>query len=264
MSLPKKQVQCVHTSITAVNYIEVVSREKVISLLLDHGADVNRIVSGETPLIVLAVAMNQAEALELLLDRRANTFASLVDTGTSALMFAAKKDYKVMMVSLLEHGAFVDQTDHDGNTPLIGAAACGSERGVKLLIEHNANVNARTKKGSAPLHLSLEYPDIVSLLLQVKGIDIEAEDGGGHSALFVAAFGNHNESFRLLLAHGADINHKASYGPTVIEPCASLKRHEMVRLILKHGASQEMRDEAMKYAVELENKELIAILESEM
>lgn len=55
--------------------------------------------------------------------------------------------------ALLKSGADVNRTDKNGVTPLHHAVRFRSPAGVKMLIEHGANVNqACRRSGSTPLH----------------------------------------------------------------------------------------------------------------
>ena len=49
---------------------------------------------------------------------------------------------------LLEHGADINATDNDNNTPLHGMAFLNAHEIVALLIEHGADVNAKDNKGN--------------------------------------------------------------------------------------------------------------------
>jgi hypothetical protein len=73
------------------------------------------------------------------------------------------------------------------NDQLLEAAAVGDTQLVESLI-NGANVNARDKNGSTPLHYAVAqgHKDIVYLLLKFKA-DINAEDNDGISPLHVAA-----------------------------------------------------------------------------
>jgi len=56
----------------------------------------------------------------------------------------------------------------DGGTPLHLAALSGSKYIAELLLTHKADVNAKTKNGTTPLHVALQYShdDVAELLRQ--------------------------------------------------------------------------------------------------
>ncbi len=97
--------------------------------------------------------------------------------GTSLLMMAAQDAEKVKL--LIDHGANVRAQAKSGYTALMVASAyLGTSDSVKLLLEHGAEVNPG------------------------KGVFNEA------SPLFLAAMAGDRENIALLLAKGADANHR--------------------------------------------------------
>jgi ankyrin repeat protein len=104
---------------------------------------------------------------------------------------------------LIRHGADVNATvAGTGETPLHGALAKAGRpyyfHVVRLLVDHGANVNARTipgretgafmrdvrTKGETPLHRAAAYGDAATIeLLLASGADREARDANGDSPL---------------------------------------------------------------------------------
>ena len=67
--------------------------------------------------------------------------------GRTALMRAAKRDYKDIVRVLLDNGADVNQVDNKGKTAIMGAAKKGNKTILKKLIEAGADVNAKDDRG---------------------------------------------------------------------------------------------------------------------
>ena len=69
---------------------------------------------------------------------------------------------------LLEHGADLNARTNDGRTPSYIAAACGMAEVVRVLLEHGANVGVADKIGSTPYQAASERGDdeIMKLLLE--------------------------------------------------------------------------------------------------
>ena len=58
---------------------------------------------------------------------------------------------------------------------------------ARLLLERGADVNARAKDGSTPLHTASCFADLAAVrLLLEHGADVKAEDDRGRTALQVA------------------------------------------------------------------------------
>lgn len=78
------------------------------------------------------------------------------------------------------------------STPLMEAASGGYADIVKLLIEHGANVNAKSSVGNTALTYACcgGYEDVVKILLDA-GADVEHQNDNGHTPLMEAASCGH-------------------------------------------------------------------------
>jgi ankyrin repeat protein len=142
------------------------------------------------------------------------------DRGTP-LHRAARTGSVELVTLLLNKG--VDPNTRKGNegTPLHSAARAGRLSAAEKLILAGAYVEARTTKsipgsapeseweagsdGNTPLHLAAYYGrPIVSELLLRRGANFDATNSQGQPPIWVAAFGRKPDTFRQLLAAGAD------------------------------------------------------------
>ncbi len=81
------------------------------------------------------------------------------------------------------------------------------------------------------------------------GVDINARNAYGWTALMHAARVGHEELVNLLLNHGADVNAQADDGWTALMR-AAVKDHEaIVKILLRHGARVDLRDEGKATAL---------------
>ena len=96
----------------------------------------------------------------------------------------AKSNEKADIVRvLIQKGADVTAKDKTDSTPLHLASSKGSGRTVELLLTWNADVNAQDTSKSTPLHLAASAPlafeeNVVHLLLS-SGADADAKDNRG-------------------------------------------------------------------------------------
>ena len=108
---------------------------------------------------------------------------------------------------LLEHNADIEARDKNNQTPLHHAAKSSYERLAQLLLKHNAHVEARDKNNYTPLHHAVFHrsKDMLKLLLE-HNADIEARDEDNKTPLHHAVGSSHNvQVAKLLLEHNADI-----------------------------------------------------------
>ena len=136
----------------------------ILTLLLEHGADVDERDGGFTPLH-RASWKGKVEAGQCLLDRGADINAQ-DKYSNSPLRDAAVFGHVEFARMLLNRGARIDVQDADLQTPLHNAVDRGHIQVVRLLLEHGADVNARDKSGNTPSQLASarRIPEIAELL----------------------------------------------------------------------------------------------------
>ena len=165
-------------------------------MLIEHGADVNLINNGLTPLHLAALDGHP----------RIN--------GKVASM-------------LIKRGADVAAKTTDGSTPLHLASQEGQLEAARILIESGADVRAQDNNGSTPLHLvstprdmrriqrrtwPSHFADIASLLLE-HGADVTARNNDGRTPFDLTSsasglrIGEVTEVAGVLLQHGAIKSH---------------------------------------------------------
>jgi len=143
---------------------------------------------------------------ESLLDSGADIEARNED-GSTPLIWAASFAQADTLNVLIRRGARLDVTDNQGNTPLI-AAACecalatmNSAYGVvKLLLDHGARVNARSKDGTTALMnaaAGFGGVAIVKMLLD-NGANPRLRNRQGDTALTLAQKRHREDKARLI------------------------------------------------------------------
>ncbi len=135
---------------TALHWAVRANDLPMVESLLGAGADPKAVDRyGLTP-VSLACSNANAVILKRLLDAGADP-NSPDPQGTTALMIAARTDGGTEAVKLLfERGAAVNARDSLQSTALMWAVRSNHPEVVDLLIHHDAEVNARTRKGVPP------------------------------------------------------------------------------------------------------------------
>jgi ankyrin repeat protein len=115
---------------------------------------------------------------------------------------------------------------------LIEAAKNADYEKVKLLLEEGVNVNAMDKKGETALHFPAwaGYIRVCRLLIE-KGANLDAKDKYDQTPLMLSARGGKSRVCYLLLSKGADANATNTSGATAMKLAGALNHHYTVQLL---------------------------------
>lgn len=185
-------------------------RLRMITRLIDHGADVNaratrfvprfgssawKIHNGASPVgatpFFFAASVGDVEVMRALLARGADSALSTQD-GTTPLVAAAglaveesetripESRHLEAVKMLIDLGADVKAANNQGDTALHGAAFLGYGTVVRHLLERGAVLNARNKSGQTPYRIALgimvtqmffSHPETAAVLKDAGGIE---------------------------------------------------------------------------------------------
>jgi ankyrin repeat protein len=139
--------------------------------------------------------------------------------------------------------------DAGGSTALHHAAGYGPLANLQLLINKGADVNAKNRRGSTPLHWAIHDEAKVRLLLS-KGANVNAKQVQGRTPLYLAAMlGDSVPTLRLLLARGAAANLASVNGQTPLMMAAGRGNVEAMQLLIERGADVRAKDGAGETAL---------------
>ncbi|KAH9012590.1 ankyrin repeat-containing domain protein [Lactarius deliciosus] len=161
---------------TALHAASGGSHIKVVQSLLKHGADVNgHGILDWTPLHI-ASRWGHFEIVQLLLEHDADANAQDTDHWTPLHHATAYGHFE------LGYNADIDAQTEIGSTPLRVATENGHVNIARFLLDNGANPDARTRDQLEVVHLLLE-----------RGVDVDAEIGGGYTAYELALGCGHDE-----------------------------------------------------------------------
>ena len=181
---------------------------QVVNFLLDHGADINLVSGGDTPLNAATTHGNKA-MVELLLSRGADVNAR-VTTGGIALHTAVDNGFQAVAETLLRQHANVNAhfpTANREETPLHLAVKKSYPNLASLLLKYGADINATNSDGRTPLFHAINFsrPELVQKLL-TAGANPNLQSAEGRTPLSYAAEQGNSEMIQMLLAAKADPN----------------------------------------------------------
>lgn len=139
---------------------------------------------------------------------------------------------------LLEQGGDPNKRrSHDFESQLHVAASHGHQETLELLLEYGANLHDRTPNlKKTPLHGAAEKGLSGVRTLVEHGAEIDARDAAGYAPLHVAAEHGQAGAVAYLLEHGADPKAKSSTGRTPRDVAIRNDRAEVVKILDEFAA----------------------------
>ena len=104
----------------------------------------------------------------------------------------------------LEKGTKVKARAKEGSTPLHDTVVNGSSKEAKILLAHNADMDAAANNGETPLHAARYGRLAVAVVLLKKDANVEARDTAGRTPLHWAARYGRLAVAMVLLKKGAN------------------------------------------------------------
>ncbi|RMZ47393.1 NACHT and Ankyrin domain protein [Aspergillus flavus] len=194
------------------------SDESTVPLLVKNRVDVNirNIRSGDTPLH-LAVEWRRPRIILFLLDRGAAIDMTNED-GFTPLQLAAKVDNCEAIALLLQRCANVEARSLSGYTALQLAAHAKNWIALDLLLIGGANINAWSKNGETLLHEQARTSKTIGVVAKLldHGANLEARTSQGYTPLQCAAMAGNRNMFLFLLERGANIHVETAKGESIL------------------------------------------------
>ena len=247
-------------------------RKEIVEYLIENSGASIQLALGITSenvneLVKSAVERHNLGIIEYLFQKYAKI--QLGNLGMKQILFAVASKYKnlfnipeykfeslrkQLMRFLIEKGANIEETDDEGNTPLLNASTIGHFSALELLLQFGASVKAVTKtlqrnalhliilnvSSDVQCHCQGSFNEIVQTLTK-HGININALDINGESALFllVSRFDLFNFNWmrrefykkfaKTLLDNGAKLDVKNTKGALMHDMIGFKFVHEIIK-----------------------------------
>lgn len=177
-----------------------------------------------------------------LLDRRGPDFEAFYDLhkyglATEPSHSTASKRRTQAVRCLIDHSADVHASSK-GFTPLHIAALTAQEQLVSILLSHGANAT-----GIPVITAYYGLTTSVVDLLLTRGACVSAADSRWNkTALIWTAEIGSPDTLKVLLSHGADVNHQDNQGSSALHYAGANARNESITLLLDAGADPNLLD----------------------
>eukprot|EP00210_Caulerpa_lentillifera_P006930 g6626.t1 len=158
------------------------------------------------------------------------------------LQLAIEQKNASAVEAVLCEGADTERTSNLERTPILTASASGFLEGVKLLINHNADIGVSSPNGSTCLILAAKrkHLSVVSYLLDQKSCPINGADRKGFTALHYIVLLNDSSLTSKLICQGSDINAQTSTGEAPVFLAAKNSCLESLTVLLEAGADPNL------------------------
>eukprot|EP00899_Mesostigma_viride_P003391 jgi/Mesvir1/13052/Mv06039-RA.3 len=156
----------------------------------------------------------------------------------------------------------VNKPIQDGDTWLHLAAARGHTKLVQLLLENNANLEAKGGNQETPMHIAAGKGHIkVVMLLGANRANPGKNDKSGRTPLAVAASEGHAEVVKYLLSQKADPNTTDADGMTPLTVAEGKGHREVVQVLTDHAKRHMGDPQALANPLSTYEDEYIALVE---
>ena len=217
--------------------------QEAVRSLLKQNVDVNARLGDGSTALAWAAHWDDLETADLLIRAGADVNGTS-DYGVSPLWEACNNGSAAMVEKLANIAANTNTVLRGGETALMRCARTGNGDAVKALLARGADVNVKdTQRGQTPLMWALEerHPDVVRVLID-READVRARTRGGFTPLMFAARQGDMDSARLLLGKGADVNEASQVGLNALLVAADSGREEFAIFLLQQGANPDAAD----------------------
>lgn len=168
-----------------VHMASVAGHKRLVKLCLRSRLDINVVNRhGQTPLYLLLANLSHPTSVDELIQERMDKVA--------------------LAAYMIDHGAWHEAPDEDGLTPLLLCAALGQTEAVDMLLEREANTDARSMSGglnAAQLAVEGNHSATLRALLDSRGFDSDQNGRDTVRLLHACAGRGLIDCMRALVAH---------------------------------------------------------------
>lgn len=210
------------------------SNDKMLTLLLDNGANVNVLnESGITP-FHLSVTNNSQGLVDMLL--KANAATDIMNTAGFAAIHTATKANNPVVIEMILKASPTDLKlkSKEGLTPLLVAIESGHFKLIKFYLKRKANLQAKTNAGLTALQLAMRSNSLQTLdFLLKKGAKLDQVSKTGKTLLHLASESGSIKIVKYLVKKGIKLGIKDKKGLLALDYAVQNAHAPVVAYLLK-------------------------------
>lgn len=222
--------------------------KEMVAMFLDAGAQIDAANSRRQTASHCAAEIGHADVFELLIARGAD-LSLRDDLHQTAVQIALLSRFHTEALAIAMIRA--NSSHLFGNVDDLCKAAAVSTTVTEMLLKRNINVAAlRDSCGRSPLHVAMSPQsdaDLITMLVNVAGVDVNARDDKGRTACHRAAAVNLFGALQSLISFGADVDRVDDNGNTPLhDACTHGIGYQSASLLLAAGARVDIKTFAAK------------------
>ena len=249
----------------------VAANEAQVQSAINHGADINAILHGDSPL-ALAISHDRYAIARQLVAAGANVNQkALLYNGMSPLMQAASLGREKLAALLLDHGAEIDAVDNMGRTALMYAAKNGRKPVTELLLSRGANPLLTDNRGRDAIKYAKRYGRgtgndklIENAQQRYSTLQMLHDRASGVGNIMRAARQGDVENIRQLLQAGESVEVVDSNNASALHYAAESQQYFAVKALLEAGIDANGADRdgntPLLLAVKNGARDIVAVL----
>ena len=238
---------------------------RMVDMLLEKGADVNRVTALDLNVLHFAAAINNVHLIRKFIEKGVDkNKTSNEGPGETPLNIAVRNGNMDAIKALIDGGVDINHVNNNGQTAvflvsrgfIFPLSPLLSAKILRLLIDSGANIHIESNDNYSPLWIATlngNY-NLVELLLD-SGADVESFDGDGLTPLAIAAEAGKPRTAELLWKYGADIEAQDNEGNTPLMMAAKNGYEDIVEFFLEKDAYVNHENDEGLTAVDLAERE---------
>jgi ankyrin repeat protein len=210
------------------------SNDKMLTLLLNNGADLNVLNDGGFTPLHLAVSNNSQSIIDGLLQASATTDI-LNAQGYAAIHTATKANNPIVIDMLLKQSPTdLKLKTKVGLTPLLLAIEAGHFKLIKSYLKKKANLNATTSAGLSALQIAMRSNSLQTLdFLIKKGAKLDITTKDAKTLLHLASEAGSVKIVKLLVRKGIKVGLKDKHNMLALDYAVQNAHAPVVAFLLK-------------------------------
>lgn len=216
----------------------------LVEYLIREGADIDaQDQEGRTPLIS-AIMFKKPELAHKLIELGADVTIKGKE-GANAIIYALFFGPEDLIEPILDSGQDVNERYEGGVTIMQGAAAMGHLNAMNILLKRGADVNVESDRGETALYFGVQRGEIeIVRWLLSHGARAQCQiEASGRNPLHLATLNGYTDIAELLIGNGMDIDAADRFGKTALQYAEKYGHKRIAALLKKYGADITLPEE---------------------